>query len=1039
MHGQDHRLAALEGGHHPTGVVAQLADRDVHAWHSVAFPVRVRPSAAGATLEVVSLTLVTGPANSAKAGELFGAFRARAARGALLVVPTRADVAAYERELAGDGTLVGGRVTSFGGLVREIARRAGFAADVLGPFARERIVLGVIGELRLEVLAPSAASEGFAPAAADLLAELGAERVDPARLRVALRAWAGEDLGRRAYAEEVGALHSGYAAALARAGRTDDAVFAWGALDALRHEPAAWGGTPVLLYGFDDLTPPQLDAVSALAGPAGADVWVSLPWEPRAAFAGRARTVQELLGLAPRVLELPASDAYYAPASRAALHHLERGLFEQPEPTLWRADPGDAVAVLDAGGERAEAELVAAEVAALLERGAAPEDVAVVHRAPGTVAEGLIAALAAHDIATAWTGTVPAGHTTLGRALRGLLGAALDPGAGAGALLDWLRAPGLLDVPELADALELACRQERIATARDARARWERDHPSFSLDALDVLATAADRGSGPLLRTARGQLERLWGAPHRGAAPLLCGALADEARTYAALAGALDELAALADAGLGAPLTPRELPAALAAVPVALGESTRPGAVLLCDPLGIRARRFRAVIVCGLQEGVFPRPPRPEPFLSEEEREALAQASGLRLGAGLDPLAEERYLFYACVSRATERVVLSYRSSDEEGRAESASPFLADVRALFAPLPTRRRRLADVTWPLAEAPTPRERARAEAAAAPREAPPALGDLELPAVRALARHGEILSAGAVESYASCPVRWLVEKQLEPAELAPEAEALRRGAFIHTVLERTLRALEEATGTARIHPGNRARAEAELHRAVEAERAGLEAELPRAVARSTVRAAEADLRRYLRLALAEGELPFEPAEFELRFGFEDEESRPALELGTGPDVVRVRGAIDRLDLGPDGTALVRDYKSGRADPAYAGGRWVESGRLQVALYMLAVRDLLDLMPAGGLYQPLRGGEDADLRPRGLVRDEGDLKASGAFVNGDVCASERVDELLAQAEEEVVRLAGELRTGKLTPRPDACGGYGCRYPGICRSAAA
>ena len=92
----------------------------------------------------------------------------------------------------------------------------------------------------------------------------------------------------------------------------------------------------------------------------GADVTVSLTYEPgRAALAARAEAVEELRPLAQRVLELPALDEHYAPGSRDALHHLERWLFEAAP---GRVDPGDAVRLLEAGGERAEAELVAAEV-----------------------------------------------------------------------------------------------------------------------------------------------------------------------------------------------------------------------------------------------------------------------------------------------------------------------------------------------------------------------------------------------------------------------------------------------------------------------------------------------------------------------------------------------------------------------------------------------------------------------------------------------------------------------------------------------------
>src|SRR5947209_16344928 len=71
------------------------------------------------------LTLVLGPANSAKAGEVLGAFAAAANRGAILVVPTSADAAHYGRELAESGAVLGS-VLTFSGLAGEIANRAGY-------------------------------------------------------------------------------------------------------------------------------------------------------------------------------------------------------------------------------------------------------------------------------------------------------------------------------------------------------------------------------------------------------------------------------------------------------------------------------------------------------------------------------------------------------------------------------------------------------------------------------------------------------------------------------------------------------------------------------------------------------------------------------------------------------------------------------------------------------------------------------------------------------------------------------------------------
>src|SRR5260370_20972136 len=94
---------------------------------------------------------------------------------------------------------------------------------------------------------------------------------------------------------------------------------------------------------------------------------VSLTFEAgKAATAARAELVAELRPLADTVTELPARQDFYAPQSRAALHHLERALFE---PGDERVDPGSAVRLLESAGELAEAELVASEVLAWLDRG----------------------------------------------------------------------------------------------------------------------------------------------------------------------------------------------------------------------------------------------------------------------------------------------------------------------------------------------------------------------------------------------------------------------------------------------------------------------------------------------------------------------------------------------------------------------------------------------------------------------------------------------------------------------------------------------
>ena len=233
----------------------------------------------------------------------------------------------------------------------------------------------------------------------------------------------------------------------------------------LRLEPARWGVTPVFLYGFDDLTAVERDAVETLAVHAGAPVTVALSYEPgRAAFAGRGATFQELMALGPEHVELPARAEHYA---RPALHALERTLFEAPAGR--RPDPGDALLLLEGGGERAELELVAAHVARLIaEQGFAPEDIAVVLREPREHASLLAQVFGALEVPFALERTIVAGHTALGRGVVALLRCALGSGS-ADDLLAWLRTPGKLARPGLADHLEERARKDGAATATAAR------------------------------------------------------------------------------------------------------------------------------------------------------------------------------------------------------------------------------------------------------------------------------------------------------------------------------------------------------------------------------------------------------------------------------------------------------------------------------------------------------------------------------------------------------------------------------------------
>ncbi len=831
------------------------------------------------------LTLVLGPANSAKAGEVLGGFAAAANRGAILVVPTAVDADHFARELARDGAVLGA-VLTFNGLAAEIAGRAGYSARRVTRLQRERVLERALHRTAFGALRPAAGTAGFPAAAGELIAELQRSLITPERFSGALASWAEQDPRRQSYADDVAAIYEAYAAELDRVHRVDSELYAWRALDALRASPGRWGTDSVFFYGFDDLHPLERDAIETLARVVGAEVTVSLTYEPgRTALQARAEVVEELRPLAERVLELPPSDEHYAPAARAALHHLERELFE---PAPERIDPGSAIELLEAGGELAEAELAAAAVLELLSAGVPGGEIAVVYRSPARAAKLVENVFGAYGIAVAADRRTAMQRTALGHALLAMARCALldDGQATAGDLLEYLRAPGLLDHADDVDRLDAQVRREGLRTATEARARG-----GFELPEIDALRAAEDPAA-ELLANAR----RLLAAPHRMGAPVLDADEELDARAVGALARALAELDDLG----GERPTGAELIELLETLEVSGGPPPGAGAVLVTDPLAIRARRFRAVLVCGLGESEFPLAAAPEPFLSDELRRELAMCSGLRLRPREDALGRERYLFYTSVSRATERVILSYRSSDEEGNLALPSPFLGDVSELLVedwPDRRRRRMLSDVVWPAAQAPTARELARTRAAAsAPLagEVPSPIGSLS-EATLAHVRHRRILSAGALETYADCPVKWFVDRELQPERLEPDPDALARGSYMHAVLEQVL----ERLGTS-VTPTTLPRA-LELLDEVLAERShDIATGRGGAVREAWTRIVAADLRRYLAHE-ARGDCGWPPYGLELRFGFEeDPDSLPAFVLGEDMgEEVRMRGIIDRVD--------------------------------------------------------------------------------------------------------------------------------------------
>ena len=177
----------------------------------------------------------------------------------------------------------------------------------------------------------------------------------------------------------------------------------------------------------------QLDAIETLGAVVDARVTVSLAYEPGTGGVRGARGhVPDAAAAGGEHRRLEARAEYYAPGARAALHHLERSLFE---PGAGRSGRGRGGAAAGGRGRARGAGAGGGRGEGAAGRGMAAEEIAVVHRTPSAVAELLGEVFAARGIPYALERRVGFANTAIGRSAG--RGAAQHDGRGRGRQTCW--------------------------------------------------------------------------------------------------------------------------------------------------------------------------------------------------------------------------------------------------------------------------------------------------------------------------------------------------------------------------------------------------------------------------------------------------------------------------------------------------------------------------------------------------------------------------------------------------------------------------
>jgi ATP-dependent helicase/nuclease subunit B len=404
---------------------------------------------------------------------------------------------------------------------------------------------------------------------------------------------------------------------------------------------------------------------------------------------------------------------------------------------------------------------------------------------------------------------------------------------------------------------------------------------------------------------------------------------------------------------------------------------------------------LRLALVLGLNESVFPAPPKSGNLLTEFDQAELAKQNIFLGPSKLELLGRERFYGYVACTRSRERLVLTCAAQDNDGRVLNPSSFFSLLQQLFPALPVEKfsprenwldaEHPCELTAPLirlqvtgesddllkqvAELPAfDSVRARLASfcsASANEKLSPAIVE-EL--------YGDTLqsSVSALEQFAACPFRFFVSVGLRAEERKLfELDVREQGSFQHEVLAKFHEELRGENKRWRDVPPFESRQR--ISRIAEKLKGSFRDGLLRSDAQTdfAARSMTESLQDFVETIVGwMAQYEFDPHIVELGFGTK-EKILPAWEIDLGENhKLAFRGIIDRVDIcplpgGEEALAVVIDYKSSakQIDPLLLANGL----QLQLPAYLALLKQLPDaekifgvkrLIPAGVFYVNLRG---------------------------------------------------------------------------------
>jgi ATP-dependent helicase/DNAse subunit B len=1021
----------------------------------------------------MTLKLICGPTGSGKTTRAIEVFLTALDRGekAVFIAPSGPDARHFEREILrrrGDqesnGVLTGGKVTRFGSFCQELLTTVEPDATIISPNERFLIIRTIVDTAtNLQALGASSTFDGFISALGDLIAEFEMLGIDSTEMAKALRSWASGSKWRQDLNKDLYRLYEKYEAVLKDKGAYDTELSERRALEILQDGIGNPGYETVVIDGFWDFTPVQHDLLKALSA-TDVNVLVTLPHETgRVAYEAPVFHLKQLEKISGPAEDTADPDAISDRVPE--LEHLVRNLFSEKST---RVDAKGAVQLLLAAGSRGQAELVASEILKLWRSGHDLNRIAIVCRSLGPDMSTIATVLEEFGVPYELPAPVPLSNTPVGKTALSAL-SFVTGGKSRASLLSYLRSP-LLDVSlEKVDLFDRLIRMKGQEDPLELLLEWKMI--GRPLGEFDQLEKASSAGLGQLgAELCRLIRELLTGSDYIAevsAENLRLDLLALE--SLEAVCGESETAQKIIEdmecgqTGETSHRSPGELLiSGIRQASVRIPAATLRNCVRLLDPHRILNQRFDTVFVCGLLERQFPSFGREDSFFPDADRQELATTCNVPLDSRDRLLAEERFLFFRTLTRASKRVYLCYPDCDKEGKPNIRSLFVDDTLELFQneTIVDGRRRIGEVTFSTDEAPTMdqalrslailndadgkqnRQRLLAAAEVAGLgerlkfcldEAPPREPVIHDDGITEILGQQDSFKVTELQQYLRCPFVYFVETILAPADMEPAARGLQRGQIIHKILCRFNGQLSRAKlYLHRAKPRQIAELRRQMIGYIEEEFTDTGSDLDSLILKTELKY---HLDRYITREI-ECARPLEYFDVEVGFGGKPGPcgGKNSTENELIIDDFRLRGRLDRVDwLGTSNRGIVIDYKSSKNVTAQE--KFDEKREIQIPLYMLALKEAFGMEVIGGEYYALRGDARGGLYLKGYEEELG--AGSGQVSEKDFVDEETFAIRLEAARDWARQAVSGIRQGSFPcePRDDKDVCRYCDYEGICR----